>query len=183
MIHEIYRVLNFLLIALLCLLISALQSVALKLPILHWLHLDLLLLVVVFISLHRSFLESVMLIIVIGRIAEMHSSAPAGILTGCYLAVFLAILFTKEMFLVATSFSSIILAIAGGVIWKLAFLLLAHRYGILGNSWMSSLEYLIPFLLSLGVFSRPMFELIRRIDAWTHVDRDSEARALTGEEF
>lgn len=183
MIHELYRVLNFLLIILLCVFLSSLQSVALKLPALAWLELDLLLLVVIYISLHRQFLEGALLIAVIGRIAELHSGAPVGILTGCYLVVFLAILFTKELFLVATSFSSIIIAVAGGLVWKVAFLLLAQRYGIFGNVWRSSVEYLFPFLLSLGIFARPVFEVMRRLDHWTHVERDSEAREMTGEEF
>lgn len=183
MIHEIYRVLNFLLVTLICLFFAAVQSVALKLPFLAWLELDLLLLVVVYLSLHRSFVEGALLMLVIGRVAELHSGAPVGILTGCYLAVFMAILFTKELFLVATTFSSIILAVAGGLIWKLAFLVLAQRYGIFGNTWQASLEFLLPYLLSLGVFSRPVMELMRRVDQWTHVERDSEARELTGEEF
>lgn len=183
MIQELYRVLNFFLVALLCLLLSAVQSVALKLPLLGWLELDLLLLVVVYISLHRSFLEGALLIAVIGRVAEIHSGAPVGILTACYLTVLLAILLTKELFLVATSFSSIILAVAGGVVWKVAFIILAQRYGILGNVWKSSLETILPYLLSLGFFSRPIFDLLRTIDQRTHVERDSEARELTGEEF
>ena len=183
MIQEIYRALNFVFVVLLCVLLCAVQSVALKLAALSWLELDLLLLVVVFLSLHRGFLEGVALIIVIGRVTEVHSGAPTGLLTACYLAVFLAILFTKELFLVATTFSSIILAIAGGLIWKISFFVLAQRYGILGNTWRTSLEYLIPFLLSLGVFSRPMFNLMRSLDQWTHVERESEARELTGEEF
>jgi hypothetical protein len=183
MIHEFYRVLNFALIALLCLFLSALQSVLLKLPALAWMELDLLLLVVVFLSLHRSFIEGALLIGVIGRLAEIHSGAPTGILTVCYLAVFLALMLTKELFLVATQFSSIILAVAGGLIWKIAFLVFAQRYGILGNTWKASIEYLLPFLLSLGVFARPMFELMRKIDRWTHVEPDSEAREMTGEEF
>lgn len=183
MIHELYRVLNFLMVVLLCLLFSALQSVALKLTAISWLELDLLLLVVVYLSLHRGFLEGAFLIIVIGRVAEIHSSAPTGILTACYLAVFLAILFTKEMFLVATTFSSIILAVAGGLIWKIAFLVLAQRYGILANSWRSSIEYMLPFLLSLGMFARPVFNLMRWLDQRTYVERESEARELTGEEF
>ena len=183
MIHELYRGLNFVLVILLCVLITALQSVVLKLSALSWLELDLLLLVTVYLSLHRSFFEGAVLIIVLGRIAEIHSGAPTGILTACYLAVFLAILFTKEMFLVATTFSSIILAVAGGVIWKIAFLVLAQRYGILGNTWRSSIEYSLPFLLSLGIFARPVFHMVRSVDQWTHMERESEARELTGEEF
>ncbi|MGZ3705153.1 MAG: hypothetical protein ACXWP1_04145, partial [Bdellovibrionota bacterium] len=68
MIHELYRAANFLLVVLLCLLFSALQSVVLKLSALSWLELDLLLLVVVFLSLHRGFLEGACLILVIGRV-------------------------------------------------------------------------------------------------------------------
>ena len=108
MIHELYRVINFILVTLLCIVLCAVQSVVLKLSALSWLELDLLLLVVVFLSLHRGFLEGALLIIVIGRVAEIHSGALTGLLTACYLAVFLAILFTKELFLVATTFSSII---------------------------------------------------------------------------
>jgi hypothetical protein len=183
MIQELYRALNFVLVIILCIVLCALQSVVLKLSAISWLDLDLLLLVVVFLSLHRGFLEGACLIIVIGRIAEVHSGALTGLLTACYLAVFLAILFTKELFLVATTFSSIILAVTGGIIWKAAFLLLAQRYGILGNAWRTSLEYMAPFLLSLGIFSRPVFHLMRMLDQWTHVERESEARELTGEEF
>lgn len=183
MIQEVYRAINFLSVILLSLVFCAWQSVALKLSGLAWLELDLLLLMVVYLSLHRGFFEGALLIITIGRVAEIHSGAPTGILTACYLAVFLAILFTKELFLVATTFSSIILAVAGGLVWKAAFLVLAQRYGILANTWRSSLEYLLPFLLSLGMFSRPVFYLLRSIDQWTHVERESEARELTGEEF
>ncbi len=183
MIHELYRALNFVLVIILCILLTAVQSVVLKLSALSWLELDLLLLVSVYLSLHRSFFEGAALMIVIGRVAEIHSGAPAGILTACYLAVFMAILFTKEMFLVATTFSSIMLAVAGGLIWKVAFLILAQRYGILGNTWRSSLEYSLPFLLSLGIFARPVFHLVRSLDQWTHIERESEARELTGEEF
>lgn len=183
MIHELYRVLNFFAVVLICLIFCALQAVALKLAALSWLELDLLLLVITYLSLHRGFVEGSLLVIVIGRVAELHSGAPTGILTASYLAVFLAILFTKELFLVATTFSSIMLAIAGGVIWKIAFLIFATRYGIFGNTWHASIEYLFPFLLSLGIFSRPVFEFMRSIDHWTQIERESEAREMTGEEF
>jgi hypothetical protein len=183
MIHEPYRVFNFFLIMLLAVFCAAVQSVLLKLPMFAWLELDLLLLLVIYLSLHRPFLEAAVLITVIGRIAELHSGAPVGILVACYVAVFLALVFTKEMFLVASSFSSVILAVAGGLVWKIAFLFFAQRYGILTNTWRASLEYLLPFLLSLGIFGKPVFELVRRLDQWTKVDRDSEARQLTGEEF
>jgi hypothetical protein len=183
MIQELYRFANFFLVILLCVALSSVQSVLLKLPALSWLELDLLLLVIVYLSLHRHFFICFLLILCIGRIAEVNSSAPVGILTTAYLAVFLAIILTKEMVLVATSFSTIILAVAAGVVWKLAFILLAHRYGILGNSWRSALEHSIPFALGLGILSRPVFGMMRKLDHMTYVERDSEAREMTGEEF
>lgn len=183
MIYELYRVLNVIAIVLVCLVISAFQSVLLKMPSLHWLELDMLLLVVVYISLHRGFFEGTFLVCLIGRLAEVHSAAPAGIILSCYLAVFLAILFTKEVFLVGTSFSSIILAMAGGLICKITFFVLAQRYGILGNTWRASLEYMFPYLISAGFFSRLVFDGLRRLDYITKVDIDTEARNLSGEEF
>jgi hypothetical protein len=183
MIRELYRALNFMLLVVTCLLITAVQSVVLKLTALSWLELDLLLLIAVYISLYRNFFEAAALIVIIGRIAEIHSGAPTGILTSSYLAMFLAIVFTKEVFLVATTFSSIILAVAAGIVWKVAFLILAQRYGILANTWRNSLEYSLPFLLSLGVFARPIFHFVRSLDQWTQVERESEAREMTGEEF
>lgn len=183
MIQEVYRFANFFVVLLLCLVLAALQSVFLKIPLLQWLELDLLLLVVIYLSMHRHFFVCFLLIVAIGRIAEIHSSAPVGIITIAYLAVFLAILFTKELVLMATSLSSIILAVASGLIWKLAFVVLSHRYGILENTWRAILEHTLPFALGLGLFARPIFDLMRKIDSTTFMERDSEAREMTGEEF
>lgn len=183
MIQEIYRFANFFIILLLGLVLTAVQSVFLKIPLLQWLELDLILLVVIYLSMHRHFFICFLLIVGLGRIAEIHSAAPVGIITIAYLAVFLAILFTKELVLMATSFSSIILAVAAGLVWKLAFIVLAHRYGILENTWKAILEHTLPFALGLGLFSRPVFEMMRKIDSITFVERDSKAREMTGEEF
>jgi hypothetical protein len=183
MIQELYRVLNFLVILFLGLFVSSFQSVLLKIPVFSWLELDLILLIIVYLSLHRQFFETAALVLLLGRIAEIHSSAPVGILTASYLAAHMAILLTREMVLVATTFSSIILCVACGLIWKIMFLFLSQRYGIFDNAWKSSLEYSLPYLLSLGIFARPIFDLMRKIDHITRVERDSEAREMTGEEF
>jgi hypothetical protein len=183
MIQELYRLISFVAICFFCLILASFQSVFLRMPALSWLEIDLLLLVVVYVSYHRGFLECALFVAVIGRIAEIHSATPAGILSICYLAVFLTILFSKGFFLVATSFSTVILAIAGGLVWKIVFLVLAGRYGFFDNVWHASLEYTIPYLLAVGILSRPMFSLLRRIDQLTHVERESTARDLTGEEF
>ncbi len=183
MINELYRVLNVVLLFLVGLLFCSIQSVLLKAPLVSWLELDLLLLMVVYLSLHRNLVEGCLVVIMLGRIIEVHSGSPSGLLITCYLAVFILILFTREMFLVGNTFSAIILAMASGLIWKIAFFILAREFGILGNVWRSSIEFLIPYLLGLGLCCRPIFELLQRVDYFTKYDRESESRQLLGEDF
>ena len=182
MIYELYRGLNALLFVLLALLLAAIQSVVLKMPIFSWLSLDLLLVLVVYLSLTHQVLEGIFLVLWIGRVAEIHSSAPSGIFVTTYLALFLLIFFTKELLLVSNKFSTILLTMGGGFFWKLAFLLLALRYGIFQNIWKSTLELFLPFIFSLAVSARPLFSLFQKIDLWTKYDRNAESRQLTGEE-
>ena len=182
MINELYRWLNLFIILFASIILAAFQSVVLKLPIFSWLELDLLLLVIVFLSLHRTFVEGIFATIVLGRLVEIHSSSPVGIILTSYLAVFISIFFAKEMFLVGTSFSNIILSLAGGVIWKSVFLLLSFRYGLLSNTWVYTLEYTPPYLLSLGVFARPVFSGLRYLDRKTKMDHTLGENELSGEE-
>lgn len=183
MIHSLYRVLNIFLLTLLGIIICAVQSVLLKTPSLAWLELDCIVLVVVYLSLHRNLVEGTVVALILARLMEVHSGSPAGVLTICYLAVFLALLFTKEMFLVGTTFSSMWLAMVSGVLWKLSFLALGLQLGYFSNVWKSCLEFAIPYLLGLAVFSRPLFALLKKIDEITHYDIGAEDRQLSGEEI
>lgn len=183
MIYEFYRALNFIAVVVFSLLFCALQSVLLKVSLLAWLELDLLLILVVYLSLHRGLFEGAALLLLISRIAEVHSSAPAGVLLACYFGVFLVIHVAKEMLLVSVSFSSIILSVSGGVVWKLLFLLVAYQMGFLENVWKASLQYAIPFLLGLGFFSRYVFDLMHWLDTVTKIDRDADSRRFASEDF
>lgn len=168
MIQNLGKITQAVFILLLVIFLSAFQSVVLRLELLSWIHLDLILLVVIYLSLYRNFFTGLFTVILVGRIVEAHSGAPSGVLIASYLAVFLTILFTKEFFLIGTSFSSIILVITGGVVWKLAFLMVAMRYDIFKNNWKSSLAAGIPFLVSLVLCSRPVFITLRWAELKIH---------------
>jgi penicillin-binding protein 2 len=183
MIREFYRGLNFLVMVILALFISAAQAVVLKLNLISWLSLDLVLLMVIYLALHRQLLEGILLILLVARIAEIHSASPAGILTLGYLGVFISIWFVKRMLLVGTSFSSILLAMAGGLLWKIYFLMLAIHQGLFSNVWRNTLELLIPFLLGMALFSRPIFAFFKKVDTITNISQESEAEQLSGEDF
>lgn len=183
MINSLYRVLNIFLVTMLGLLLTSLQSVFLKIPTLSWLELDCILLIVVYLSLHRGLIEGTLVVLLLSRVLETHSGAPEGVLTICYLSVFLVLLFTKELFLVGTSFSAILLSMVGGFVWKLGFLILGLQLGYFSNVWKSSLQFIIPYMLGLAVFSRVVFSLMKLLDTFTHYDIASEDRQLSGEDF
>jgi len=183
MIHFLYRGLNIFLITILGLILCAIQSVFLKIPALAWLELDCILLIVIYLSLHRNLIEGSLAVLILSRLLEVHSGAPAGVLTICYLMVFLGLLFTKEMFLVGNSFSSVLLSMVGGLIWKISFLILGLQLGYFSNVWKPALAFLIPYLLGLAVFSRIIFAIMKVFDSFTHPDPSAENRELSGEEF
>ena len=183
MIREFYRGLNFFLLLVLTVLICAFQSVILKSSLISWLELDLSLLMVVYIALHRSVFEGAILVLLIGRINEIHSSSPAGLIIIGYMFVYLLILFVRKLLLVGTSMSAIFLAMVGGLTWKLTYLLIAAQMGLFSNVWKNTLGFLIPYLLGLGIFSRSFFALLKKIDTATYVLEESEAKQLSGEDF
>lgn len=164
MIREVYYLLNIFLILLFAVFACALQSVFLKLNFISWLHLDILLLIVVYLALHRNLIEGGMITVIIARLVEVNSGSPAGLMISCYLIVFLTTLFSREMFLLGTSVSTIILAMLGGLIWKLSLFLITAFLGILPDVWRSLLIFLIPSLIALGIFITPVFSILEKID-------------------
>jgi cell shape-determining protein MreD len=183
MVREVYRALNFVIFIFFGLLVCSFQSVFLRIPFFSWLQLDLLLLIVVYIGIYRSLMEGALLVLVLSRIAEVHSGSPAGLLSFCYMSACFTIYFTKEFFLFGTPFSSILLGVIGGILFKVCYLVLSFQVGALENVWFNSLQFLFPYLLGLAAFSRPIFSLGAKIDIVTNFREISEAKRLAGEDF
>ncbi|NUM87837.1 MAG: hypothetical protein HUU37_01400 [Bdellovibrionales bacterium] len=183
MIYEFYRALNILGVILIGAALAAVQSVFLKVFTLSWLELDLILLVVAYVSSTRSLLEGTVLVVVLSRIMETHSAAPSGVLLASYLGTFLLIHVGREILLVSGGFSSLLIALSAGVIWKAVFLLTSWHLDMISNQWRSMLVFAVPSLLGIGLFTRPVFALLRKLDDVTKFDREAEGRSLAGDDF
>lgn len=183
MVREVYRLLNFVIFILLALLACAVQSVLWRTQVFAWLELDFLLLLVVYFGIYRPLWEATFLVLLISRLAELHSGSPAGMLAFTYTFVCLTIYFTKELFLFGTPFAAILLGLIGGLLFKLCYLGLAYHMGMLENVWFYSLQFFVPYLLGLAVFARPVFALASWVDIKTNYRELSEAKRLAGEDF
>jgi hypothetical protein len=138
---------------------------------------------VVYLGIYRSLWEGALLVLVLSRIAEVHSGSPAGLLSFCYIFVCVTIYFTKELFLFGTPFSAIVLGMIGGVLFKLSYLTLCYYLGNLSNVWWSSAQFFVPYILGLAIFARPLFASLAWIDIGSNFRELSEAKRLAGEDF
>ncbi len=172
--RELFHSLNIGILVLCGLLFCTIQSVLLRTPLLSFLNLDLVLLMVLFLGLKRPILEGTLLVVVISHFAEVHSGSPAGMLMSCYLLVYAATVLTREFFLMESGFSIILLGVSGGLLWKLCFLTLAYFMEILPNVWKPSILYIPPYLVALGLFTRPVFSMLLKIDRSTGMEEISE---------
>lgn len=172
--RELFHSINIGIIVLCGLLFCTIQTVLLRTDLLSLINLDLILLLTLYIGLKRPILEGTLLVLVISHFAEIHSGAPAGLLMSSYLFCYAATVLTREFFLMESGFSIILLGVSGGLLWKFVFLVLCYFMEILPNLWKPSLLYLPPYLVALGLFTRPVFSLIHKIDQLTGVEEPSE---------
>lgn len=183
MVRELYRVLNFLAFLLLAIFFCAIQSSLFRLPLFSWLEIDFILLLAIYVSVYRPLWEASLLILLFSRIAEIHSGSPLGQLSFCYMFVGLIVYFSKETFLFGTPFSTILLSLLGGTLFKASHLLLSYQLGVFSNVWLHVLEFFIPYLLGLSLLSRPVFWIGTWLDLNTFYREQSEAKRLAGEDF
>ena len=174
MIREVYYVLNFVLHLLIVFTVFSIQSVLLKLPWLSWTSLDLVLLIVVYFGLQRSLITGTVVTLVVSHCAELHSGAPTGLVMSCYLIVYAGTVITREFFLMEGGFSTLLLGVFAGAVWKISFVLLMAAIGRLENIIQPVLLYLIPFLMSQALLSRFMLNFLKKVDVWTKVKEASQ---------
>ena len=174
--RELYHVLNLALILILALFFCAFQTVILRIRLISWLELDLILLTVLYLGLRRNMLEGSVLTLVLARIAEVHSGSPAGLLVSTYMVVYGLTVLTRELFLMEGDFSIVLAGVLGGVTWKISFLILMALMDRFANVWQPAILFLIPYLAALGLFARPVFYLLERIDSLTASEPSLEFR-------
>jgi hypothetical protein len=127
--------------------------------------------------------EGTFLVLVISRILEIHSASPVGVMLICYLFVYLGVLFSKEMFLVSTGISSLLMAMGAGLVWKIVYFFIAFEMGFFSNIWRAGLWGLLPYLLGIGILSQPAMRFFKKFDLLTGRKKDADDERIAGEEY
>lgn len=125
---------------------------------------DLVLLAVVWCGLKRGFIEGGILTLILSNIAEVHSSAPQGLLLMSYMGIYLLIRLTAKLFVIPNFNAMIMLTLAASVIWKLENLLALHFLALAGQQWRHTLVFLMPGAVIEGVVALWVFRALDRFD-------------------
>lgn len=164
------RALNGPLFILLALVATGLQTSLFQGPPLIYFEPDLLLIWVIWCALKRPFTEGGILVLILGEIAETHSSAPKGLFLTSYMAVFLATRGASR-FIVLPRLSTLAsyTAITSGAHTLIMGLILAMLG--LQSSFLRQMLYLIlPTACATGALSFWIYRWLKQFDWYTYKD-------------
>ncbi|MCC7440109.1 MAG: rod shape-determining protein MreD [Bdellovibrionales bacterium] len=176
----ILRHLNFPFLVLLAVLTAAIQTSLFSFYPLMYLQPDLLLLFTVWFALRRRFVEGGVLVLIVGEIAEIHSSAPSGMFLVSYMTCYLS-LRAMARYLVVTRLSSLVsLTLFASVLWKLVGLLVLALMDSAAHQWRHTFA-LMPFGAAMtGLAGVWVFGWLEKLDWATYKDPRA-AQALEDE--
>lgn len=142
---------------------------------------DIVLLVVIWCALRRSFTEGGIITLIIGNIAEIHSGAPSGVFQITYMSAYLIVRWSERLFVIpelsAFTFMTVGLTIFSG----LAQTLILKLLGVGQAHWNYALLHILPVALVNGLLSSWVFRWLERFDAFTYKnlsDKDELAEEL-----
>ncbi len=124
MLRIFLKAINPIALVLLSTLAIALQTSLFEPTPLNYLQPDCVLWVVIWCALHRSFTEGGVLVLILGNISEIHSSAPQGSLMLVYMALFLSVRFASRLIVLPNRTSMILMTMAAFVLTRAFNLLL-----------------------------------------------------------
>lgn len=148
---------------------------------LSYLQPDVVLIAVVWCGLRRSFSEGGTLTLIFAEIAEIHSSAPQGILLLSYIIIFLLVRLSDRILVIPRLSSYVILTLACSILWKFTYLIELRLLGIGANQWKHMLSLLFPGAVMEGVFGIWIYRWLDRFD-W-HTFKNLRARQALEDEM
>lgn len=161
------RALNAPIFLLLVTVAVAIQSSLFKGWPISYLQPDFVLIGVVWCGLKRPFLEASVLTLLFGEIAEIHSSAPQGVLSLCYVLALLMSLASLKLLVLKGKRSWVLVTIAGSLLWKSSFLFILYLLDLSDNQWRHTLLMLIPNAVSTSLAAWFIFPYLERFDDWS----------------
>lgn len=170
------RLLNAPILFLLACLAVAFQSAFFLAYPLNWIQPDILLLMVIWLGLKREFTEGGVLTLLLGHLAEIHSSSPSGTMLVSYMATFLLVRFSSRLVVIPHHRDWIRLTLAASVVWKLCSLLVLDYLDKAGLQWRHTLAHLVPGGIATAALGHWIYPAFDAFDRATHRNLRLEQR-------
>jgi cell shape-determining protein MreD len=164
-----------LMIFLTCMAVGIQSALFVSFP-LNWIQPDLLILMVIWLSLKRSFTEGGVLTLILGEIAELHSSAPSGSLLIAYMTIYLGVRLASRLVVIPDFHSWIRLTLVSSGVWKATSLLVLAYLDKAESQWRHTLIHLLPSAISTSLLGLWIYPTLDRFDRWTHKNLKMEQR-------
>lgn len=135
---------------------------------------DVILLAVIWFGLHREFLEGGVMTLILGEIAEIHSSAPQGIFLMGYMAVYLALRSADKLFVLPTESNMFKITLAGAAIWHLVTISVMGMMTGQRHLWQEMATHIFPSSVMAAVFGLWIYRWLEKFDALTFKHANTE---------
>ena len=162
-------------ILLACILLAVQSSLFISWP-LNWLQPDLLIAMVIWAAMKRGFIEGGILALLVGHIAELHSSTPQGLFLSSYMAIFLGVRVVTRILVLPDFQAWIKLTLVSAIAWKLFLLLLLGFLDKAELHWRYTLSHILPNAVTTGLAGIWIYRLLDQLDRLTHKDARLEQR-------
>ncbi len=173
--------LNAPLFALLVLIGVALQSSLFNSQPLIYVQPDLVLLAVIWCGLEREFLEGGILTLIFAYFAELHSSAPRGLIAVEYMLMYLTTRLVIRLLVIPNRASLIMMTMGASILAKLINWATLWQLGAADGHWRHFLIYVFPGAMAEGLAAFAVYRLFERFD-W-HTYKNARARNLLEDEL
>jgi hypothetical protein len=158
------RTLNFPALVLVAAIGIALQTSLFASWPLSYLQPDAVLLLVIWSSLRRGFIEGGLMTLVVADLAELHSAAPQGLFLIGYMVIFLAVRAASRVFVLPSLSAMVIVTLIASVSFKLCCLGVLHLLGASANQWRHTVMFMFPTAVIEGALSIWAYRWLERFD-------------------
>ena len=139
---------------------------------------DIVLLLVIWCALRRSFTEGGILTLLLSNIAEIHSGSSRGLLLIAYMIVYLGVRLSSRMFVIPDLAAYVIVTLFASIGWKLSVLSVLQLLGVGANQWRHTLLNLFPGAVVEGLLSFQIYQWFERFDLATFKRPPTEQASL-----
>lgn len=163
----VLRFLNFPALILMTLVGVAVQSSLFTFWLLPYIQPDLPLLLTIWCALKRRLFEGGILVLIIARIAELHSASVNGLYFIIYMAVYLAVRLADRVLVIPDFRSYSFVTLFASVLSKLTAMGLIHLLGVSANQWKHVFLFVFPSAIMNAVLGFWLYRWLARFDLAT----------------